>query len=230
MGNYRNLTADEIVQLKAQMCTAADWAQIEVAEGFDADYVHYARFSGFVRIGTFSKEFELAGGMRKHSGIYHATLHNVALGDNCCIENVKNYIANYTVGDDTFIENVDIILTDGVSTFGNGVEVSVLNETGGREVMIYDRLSAQQAYVMALYRHRPELIARMREMIGGYVESVSSSVGMIGSHVMIADAGYIKNVNIGDYCKIEGTARLKNGSINSNAEAPVHIGGGVIGD
>lgn len=230
MGNYRNLTADEIVQLKAQMCTAADWAQIEVAEGFNADYVHYARFSGFVRIGTFSKEFELAGGMRKHSGIYHATLHNVALGDNCCIENVKNYIANYTVGDETFIENVDIILTDGVSTFGNGVEVSVLNETGGREVMIYDRLSAQQAYVMALYRHRPELIARMREMIGGYVESVSSSVGMIGSHVMIADAGYIKNVNIGDYCKIEGTARLKNGSINSNEEAPVHIGVGVIGD
>ncbi|MCM1501340.1 MAG: DUF4954 family protein [Bacteroidales bacterium] len=230
MGKYRFLETDEVARLKAQMCTAADWSQIEVAEEFSTEYVHYARFSGFVRIGSFYKSFELAGGMTKHSGIYHATLHNVSIGDDCCIENVKNYIANYSIGNDTFIENVDIILTDGVSTFGNGVEVSVLNETGGREVMVYDRLSAQQAYIMALYRHRPELIARMRAMIGQYVDSVASSVGRIGSHVMIADAGYIKNVNIGDYCKIEGTARLKNGSINSNVHAPVHVGVGVIGD
>ena len=47
---------------------------------------------------------------------------------------------------------------------------------------------------------------------------------------MIADAGYIKNVRVGDCCKIEGAARLKNGSINSNSRAPVHIGVGVIGD
>ena len=78
----------------------------------------------------------LPGGIRKHSGLRHVTLHNVTVGDNCCIENIQNYIANYEIGHDTFIENVDIILVDGVSKFGNGVEVSVLNETGGREVLI----------------------------------------------------------------------------------------------
>ena len=227
---YRKLMPEEISRLRSQMCTAADWSGIEVAEGFSTDHVFYTRFSGRIRIGAFRKEFILAGGMKKHSGLYHATLHNVVVGDDCCIENVKNYIANYNIGNGSFIENVDIILTDGVSSFGNGVEVSVLNETGGREVMIYDRLSAQQAYVMALYRHRPQLVARLREIIGKYVASVSSPTGTIGSGVTIADAGYIKNVRIGDCCKIEGTARLKNGSINSNAEAPVHIGVGVIGD
>ena len=221
---------EEIDLLKARMCTAEDWTAIEVAEDFTAEHIYYTRFSGKIRIGSFKKEFILAGGMKKHSGLYHATLHNVTVGDDCCIENVKNYIANYEIGRGTFIENVDIILTDGRSSFGNGVEVSVLNETGGREVMIYDRLSAQQAYIMALYRHRPGLIAALRELIGKYVDSVSSETGHIGSDVMIADAGYIKNVKIGDCCKIEGTARLKNGSINSNAEAPVHIGVGVIGD
>ena len=35
---------------------------------------------------------------------------------------------------------------------------------------------------------------------------------------------------MGDWCKIEGSSRLKNGSINSNGDAPVHIGVGVIGD
>ena len=230
MKNYRKLYDNEIEILKRQMCSAADWNLIEVADGFSTDYVRYARFSGNVRLGAFRKEFQMAGGMVKHSGIYYATLHNVTVGDDCCIENVKNYIANYVIGDGVFIENVDIILTDGVSTFGNGTEVSVLNETGGREVMIFDRLTAQTAYVMALYRHRPDLIANLKKMIGTYVESVRSSVGTIGRNAVIADAGYIKNVRIGDCCKIEGASRLKNGSINSNEQAPVHIGVGVVGD
>ena len=230
MCDYRKLTAAEIEQLKAQMCTAADWQSVEVSSGFSADHVRSARFSGFVKIGAFNKEFTLPGGMVKHAGLYHVTLHNVVVGDDCCIENVKNYIANYEIGEGTFIENVDIILTDGQTSFGNGVEVAVLNETGGREVMIYDRLTAQTAYIMALYRHRPEMITRLRDSVCRYVEGVTSSVGQIGRNVTIVDAGYIKNVKIGDSCKIEGASRLKNGSINSNGAAPVHIGVNVIGD
>ncbi len=230
MTDYRKLTHEEIGALKAQMCFAADWDSIEVSEGFETKYVRHCRFSGRIRMGRFEKVFSLPGGMQKHSGIYHATLHNVTVSDDCCIENVKNYIANYFIGENTFIENVDIILVDGPSSFGNGVEVAVLNETGGREVAIYDRLSAQTAYIMALYRHRPEAIARLREIIARHVESVTSSTGYIGSNVMIADSGYIKNVKVGDWCKIEGSSRLKNGSINSNEHDPVHIGVGVIGD
>lgn len=158
------------------------------------------------------------------------TLHNVTVGDNCCIENVKNYIANYEIGAYTFIENVDIILVDRKSRFGNGVEVSVLNETGGREVMIHDRLSAHQAYIMALYRHRPQLIERMKALVEAYADEHASDRGTIGSHVTIVNSGYIKNVRIGDYCEIEGAGRLKNGSINSNADDPVHIGYGVVCD
>lgn len=230
LSQYRKLTSSEIESLQQQMCSATDWSLIEVSEGFTTEYIRYTRFSGKIRLGAFNKEFALPGGMKKHSGLYHVTLHNVTIGDDCCIENVNNYIANYEIGNDTFIENVDIILVDGPSSFGNGVEVSVLNETGGREVMIYDKLSAQIAYVMALYRHRPVMVSNVRKMIADYVSSVTSSVGVIGSHVVIADTGYIKNVKIGDYCKIEGASRLKNGSINSNASAPVHIGVGVIGD
>ena len=230
MEKYRRLTSEEIEVLKSQMCYASDWNAIEVAEDFSPENVRYARFSGNIRLGTFRKEFQLAGGMVKHSGIYYATLHNVTVGDDCCIENVKNYIANYRIGSGTFIENVDIILTDGLSSFGNGVQVSVLNETGGCEVMIYDRLSAQLAYLMAFYRHRPSLLSRLHGMIEQYVRSVESTFGTIGRDVVIADAGYIKNVRVGDFCKIEGASRLKNGSINSNAEAPVHVGVGVIGD
>ncbi len=227
---YRPLTEEEIQQLKDKSCHATNWADIEVAEGFSTEYIGHVRFSGKVRLGVFEGEFVLSGGIRKHAGLYYATLHNVTVGDNCCIENIRNYIANYEIGECTFIENVDIILVDGKSRFGNGVEVAVLNETGGREVTIHDRLSAHQAYIMALYRHRPELIGRMKGIIESYAEEHASDMGTIGSHVTIVDAGYIKNVRVGDYCEIEGAGRLKNGSLNSNRHAPVHVGYGVVCD
>lgn len=226
----RQLTENEIIRLQEQHCSAADWNLIEVVEGFKPDYIHHTRFSGTVRLGVFESEFNLPGGMSKHAGLSYVTLHNVTVGDNCCIENVKNYIANYEIGDYTFIENVDIILVDKRSKFGNGVEVSVLNETGGREVVIHDRLSAHQAYIMALYRHRPGLIDRMKQIIGAYAEEHASETGTIGHHVTIVNAGYIKNVRIGDYCQVEGAGRLKNGSVNSNEHAPVHVGYGVVCD
>lgn len=230
MKNYRSLTNEEINRLEAQACSASDWNDVQVDEYFTPDYVHHARFSGKVRLGVFEYEFALPGGICKHAGLSYVTLHNVTVGDNCCIENVKNYIANYEIGAYTFIENVDIILVDKKSRFGNGVEVSVLNETGGREVMIHDRLSAHQAYIMALYRHRPQLIERMKALIEAYADEHASDVGTIGSHVTIVNSGYIKNVRIGDYCEIEGAGRLKNGSINSNVADPVHIGYGVVCD
>ena len=230
MRSYRALTQEEIGRLEAQACTAADWNDVQVAEAFTPDYVHHTRFSGKIRLGVFEGEFRLAGGVCKHAGLSYAALHNVTVGDNCFIENVKNYIANYEIGESVFIENVDIILTDKKSRFGNGVEVSVLNETGGREVMIHDRLSAHQAYIMALYRHRPLLIERMKALIEAYAEDHASETGTIGNRVSIVNSGYIKNVRIGDCCEIEGAGRLKNGTINSNASDPVHIGYGVVCD
>ena len=230
MRNYRALTSEEIKRLEAQACTATDWNEVQVAEGFTPEYIHHTRFSGKVRLGVFEGEFRLAGGVCKHAGLSYVTLHNVTIGDNCFIENVKNYIANYEIGESVFIENVDIILTDKKSRFGNGVEVSVLNETGGREVMIHDRLSAHQAYIMALYRHRPLLIERMKALIEAYAEAHASETGTIGNRVSIVNSGYIKNVRIGDCCEIEGAGRLKNGTINSNASDPVHIGYGVVCD
>lgn len=228
MRTYRLLDEDEILRLKSQSCLADDWNNVLVSVNFKTDYVYHTRFSGVVKLGYFEGEFILAGGIKKHAGLRHVTLHNVTIGDGCCIENIQNYIANYEICDHTFIENVDVILVDGLTTFGNGVEAVVLNETGGREVLINDKLSAHQAYILALYRHRPELISRMKSIIDFYSNKHASDIGQIGSNVMIMNTGSIKNLRIGDYCHIEGTCRLENGSINSNKEAPVHIGYGVI--
>ncbi len=226
----RALTEAEITRLEAQGCTAEDWSLIRIADEQSLKYIRHSRFSGEITIGSFQKSFEMPGGIHKHTGIFNATLHNVTIGDDCCIENIKNYIANYDIANDCFIENVDIILCDGPSSFGNGVEVAVLNETGGREVTIHDGLTAHEAYLEAFYRHRPDLIAALKRFAAKRVEQRTSDRGTIGEHVTIVDTGYIKNIYIGSYAKIEGAGRLKNGTLNSREEAPIHVGYGVICD
>ncbi len=227
---YRDLTEAEIAQLESHGCTATSWDEVKVAEQFSPEHVRRVNFSGWVRLGSFEREFTLVGGLRRHSGIANATLHNVEVGDDCLIENIHNYIAGYTIGHDTIIENVDQIMVDGRTTFGNGTSVAVLNETGGREVMITDRLSAHTAYIMALYRHRPQLTRRLGEIADRYTQKYASEQGSIGPHSRIINTGLIRNVRISEHCTIEGAARLRNGSINSNASAPVRVGNGVICD
>ena len=225
---YRKLTQQEITALQQQGCMSEDWSGIEVGEGFSTEHIIRATFSGKVRLGCFDKCFTLPGGLKRHSGIYDANLFNVSVGDNCCISTIREYIANYDIAEDTIIYNIGSIITDGTSYFGNGIKVSVLNETGGREVMIHDRMSSHEAYMIALYRHRPDFISRMNSMISEYAESVRSDRGSIGRGVTISGVADIRNVKIGDAASIKGASLLVNGSINSSSDAPVTIGQSVI--
>ncbi|MBQ8939147.1 MAG: DUF4954 family protein [Paludibacteraceae bacterium] len=224
---YRQLTSAEIAQLEAQGCSAENWAEVEVAQEFDPRYVRNTRFSGHNRLGVFRREIEMPGGLKVHSGIYNATLHNCKVGDDAHLYNIHNYIANYRIGRETCIENVNAILVDGRTTFGNGVRVPVMNEGGGREIPIFNELSASLAYILTLYRHRPEMIREVERLIDAYAETQASEVGYIGDHVRILNCGSIKNVKVGDYAELTGVSRLKNGTINSNESAPVRLGSGV---
>ena len=146
------------------------------------------------------------------------------------IEHVRNYIANYVIGSGSYLENVTDLITYGETTFGNGIKINVLNETGGREVAIHDHLSSHEAYISALYRHKPALTEALDAMVERYAASVCAPFGVIGENVEILDAMHIVNVNVGAYCKIKGVSRLRNGSIISCKEDPVEIGMNVIAD
>ena len=230
MKTYIPLSAEQIAKLEAQSCRCEDWNNVFVDPEFDPEYVRNVTFSGQIKLGAFRKVFTLAGGIQKHSGIFHATLHNVVVGDDCMIEHVRNYIANYVIGNGSYLENVTDIITYGDTTFGNGIKVNVLNETGGREVAIHDNLSSHEAYISALYRHKPALTEALDAMVAKYVERVAVPFGVIGENVEILDAMHIVNVNIGPYSKIKGVSRLRNGSVNSCKEDPVFIGMNVIAD
>ena len=131
---FRSLSTEEIEQLTNQRCSCDDWSQVQVAEGFKADKIVSTRFCGQIKLGVFDKQISFLGGVKKHSGIYNATLHNCTIGNNVYIDQVKNYIANYIIEDDAVVDNIDLLVVDGQSSFGNGTEVAVVNEAGGREI------------------------------------------------------------------------------------------------
>ena len=228
--NYRKLTKEEISALTANGCRAEDWSSVEVREGFDPACVRDVTFSGACRLGRFGKRFAFPGGHSEPSGIYRATLHGVTVGDDVRIADVHGYIANYDIGDGALVANVDRIYVDGESAFGNGVEVAVLNETGGREVMMHEGLTAQEAYLEAMYRHRPVLIERLKGFARDVVRATTSDRGRIGACASVVDTGLIRNVRIGEGAVVDGAARLCNGTLVSRRTSPVVIGRGVMAD
>ena len=87
------------------------------------------------------KKIEVSNGFLKHAGINDATLRNVTVGDNCLIEKVGNFINNYTIGDDCYISNICTMETVEGATYGEGHMVSVLNEMGDGNVILFNELT-----------------------------------------------------------------------------------------
>lgn len=225
---YRQLHDEEIGQLVQQGCSSTDWSLIKVSNDFIPDNIENSKFTGYIRLNSFNHTVKLVGGIMFKTGIYNAWLHNCEVEKDVLIHNVRSYIANYKIGERVIIHNITTLAVDGETSFGNGVKVVTINECGGREIPIYDYLSAHVAYMMALYRHHPKLVSSLIEMVTNYSDFVKSETGEIGAHSKIINCNTILNVTVGPATVIDGAKKLKNGSINSNAEAPVEIGEGVI--
>ena len=225
---HRPPSAAEIRQLERQGCTAEDWQQLAIAPDTDLRQLEFVHFSGTNRIGAFRATVSFPGGPARHTGIRHATLHNVCVGDDCLIEHIHGYIAHYDIAPGCVILHTDTLAMNGRSAFGEGVELSVMCESGGREILMHDRLSAQEAYLQAMHRHAPRFIHRLRKMIADHAESQSSERGSIGTHAWLLHCGRLWNVRIGPYARLEGVTRLENGTVCSHPEAPSFVGDGVI--
>lgn len=226
--SYGELTQKQIDVLERQGCSSQDWSQVKVADGFNPERVRNAQFLGCVRIGRFGGSIKLATGLERPTGIYNATIANCTIGDEVYISNIGVHIANYDIGHKACVENVGTMLTRPGATFGNGVKVAVLNEAGGREVVLFDGLSAQFAYLMCMHRYRPVLIEKLLEMATKEVKKAGSGTGKVGAGARICSTPEIVDVNVGPCAVIKAAASLVNGTVLSSTEAPSVIGSGVV--
>ncbi len=228
MDKFRKLTSAETEALVRNGCSCEDWNRVKVQEGFNPSSCNNVIFSGDITLGVFNEPFIDESGVTLPGGILNARLHNCTIGSNVIINNIGDYIANYIIEDKVVIKNCGKIHTEGISSFGNGISVKVLNETGGRAVKIWDRLSAHEAYIIALYRHRNEAVNTIEKMVDEYSVSHSSNRGTIGFGTRIFNCSRIRNVKFAPFTHVDGAMTLNEGSVNSCKEDPVFIGPGVI--
>lgn len=224
--DLRNLTGYEINQLDEQGCTSEDWGCVQVSRDFETARIHNVHFSGDNILGSCRKSILLPGGVERPAGIYNSHIHNCSLGDDVYISGVR-LLANYDVESGVFIENVLSLVTEGMSSFGNGTELEILNEGGGRTLKMFDRLSSQIAYFMTLYRHKTDFVRQLEKIIDEYTRRRSSETGRIKKGSQIINSGELKNIFVGEFAVIKGALRLYNGSVLSSKEDPAFIGAGV---
>lgn len=217
----------EIDILEDQGCTAEDWSAINVGEDFTPAYIRNVNFYGKIVLGVFEKTIEVSSGFLKHSGIFNATLRNVTIGDNCLIEKIGNYINNYVIGEECLITNVSTLETTEGASFGEGTVISVLNEIGEGNILLYSGLTSQIADLMVKYEHDKVFTSRLRSLIQKEIDAMNPG-GYIGSRVRIVNTQQILNTFISDDCEIDGACRLSECSLRSIPNAPVYIGSGVI--
>lgn len=230
MSHYRSLTSDEIIRLEQNHCVCDDWSAVSVGIRFNPEYVRRVQFSGRVKLGVYEEFFAQKNGLTKHSGIYDVCLHDTEVGDNTLIENIQNYISNYRIGSNCFIQNVNSIIAFKGASFGNNVAVSAIDESGGRPVLLFDKLSSHLAYFQAAYRYNSQLIEQLEKIIRTHRQQQIPDKGIIEDHVKICNAGKIKDVIIQSYTYIDGSAKLVNGTIASEKAAPTYLGRSVIAE
>ncbi len=221
------LSEANIRELESRGCSAEDWSRVEI-ENFDSSRFRAVRFSGDVKIASQSGVVAIGRDIEVRASISSVMLHNCTIGRDVYINDVRQYISNYQIGDSVVISAVDSISAPAGATFGNGVKVSVLNEAGGREVTLYDNLSSQVAYLMALYRQSSKMVDSLEWMVEKYVREVRLRGAYIGTGAVVKNCGEIDSVKIGDYAVLDGVSRLVDGSINSTKQAKTYVGRGVI--
>lgn len=226
--DFRSISLAEIEVLKMNNCSCEDWTLVKVIDGFDPSTCSNVIFSGDIKLGVFKKAYADKSGIIFPSGISNARIHNCSIGSDVVINNIGGFIANYNIDDNVVIVNCGKISTEGLTSFGNGISVSVLNETGARSVKIWDRLSAHEAYIIALYRHKNKAVSIIEKMVDDYAAAHSSVTGTISRNSILLNCNTIRNVRFGPHSHAEGVLTLNEGSVNSCEEDPVFIGPGVI--
>jgi hypothetical protein len=213
---YRSLNDIEVKILQSNNCWTKNWSHIQVKEGFDPNKLYNVEFYGDIKLGRFEHEISV-NGIMKDSCIKNSSLHNCVVEDNVYINRVTN-ISNYHIKNCVIIEDAGNIIVNKSSSFGNGIEIEVLNEGGGRDLPIFENLNAQLAYMIINYQHDQKLVKKLKDMIAKFVESRVSEVGIIGKQTLIQQVKHIENVNIGAFSKICSTDVISNGTILSSLQ------------
>ncbi|MDN3655789.1 DUF4954 family protein [Ferruginibacter paludis] len=233
---YRKLNSQEIETLVRNRNTSDNWDLIFVSSFFNAELVRNCKFYGLVRIGNLEPFYLEFHNLRMPVGLYNSTIISCDLGNNICIDNV-NYLSHYIIGNEVMIANVNEIAATEKAKFGNGIItegeeeetriwMELCNENGGRKVLPFDGMLPGDAFMWSKYRTDDALLDKFKTFTLQKFDSRRGYYGKIGDRTVIKNCRIIKDVMIGTDAYLKGANKLKNLTINSDAERTSQIGEG----
>ena len=240
----RTLTPSEITRLEENRCHAEDWQKITVGENFSADRLYDVQFIGECCIGSNSDTVTTDMGFELPTGIRHARIINSTIGDNTLVENVSAFICNADIGDNCIVNNVSVIQTTEGTTFGQGNTISVMNEAGEGNVVLYSGLTSQIAALTVLppclgeqyddgdatIEARRQAKDAVRRMVMEEVMSRMPKRTLIEDNVRITDTIEITNSWITQWTEVRGAQRISETTLWSRQDNSVFVGAGAILD
>jgi hypothetical protein len=234
---YLPLSKEQINILEKNHNSSDNWNKILVSEQFDPKLVKNCKFFGLVRIGQLKEEYHEFHNFKMPVGIYNSTIISCDLGDNVCIDNV-NYMSHYIIEDDVMLANINELATTDKACFGNGIlkdgdtdekkrmVIEVCNENGGRSIIPFNGMLAGDAYMWSKYRDDDALLAKFKAFTEKKFDKQRGYYGKVCARTVIKNTGIIKDTWIGSDAYIKGANKLKNLTINSDAERKSQIGEG----
>lgn len=204
--------------LEGNGCWSPDWSQVRVATGFSPHHCFSTKFFGDVWLGKFGNTLTDADkGVRLTPGIYNSVVCSSIIEDDALIYNV-GLLSNYHVSAGAVVANCGTVSAVPGTAFGNGEELAIAIETGGREVLTFADINIPLATQIATSRYNKRLLEEYAEFVGRYKEAVSSPMGIICEGAHVTNTGKVINVFVGPHAVIDNANRVEDVTLLSTAE------------
>jgi hypothetical protein len=233
----RNLNAIEIKQLEDQGNRCPDWSDFWVGPQFDPALIRSCTFLGRTRIAALTPSFISYSDLALPVGFYNSRIAYCDFGENVVVDNVA-YLANYAIGDEVVLFNINELLCTHSPKFGNGalapgeeatkrIWMEIRNENLGRKILPFEDMLPGDAWLWSSDRQDIALQNAYLDLTLRYFESADiPGTGFIGDRAVIKNTLSIKDVRIGERAYIKGANKLKNLTIRSGSEGLTQIGEG----
>lgn len=205
----RSLTRDEIASLESLGNTSADWSRILVAEGFAPSRVTGSVFAGDCVLGAPGDDVPVGKSVSLPGGIHRSTVVDSEIGDGCLVSDV-GVLSNYILREGAVVFSAGAVTASRSCAFGNGREIAIGIETGGREVLSYAELTIPVAAAVATRRGDRELQEAYRAFVKSYVDACGSPFGVIERGGFIRNTAAVEDVYVGEGAGIDGATLVQN--------------------
>lgn len=217
----RPVSHASVAALEANGCWSEDWSRVKAVAGFDPVRVWRTGFLGDVILGKFRGTSQVEKDVTFASGIYDSVVANCEI-DDALVYSVK-LLSNYVVKRGAVVSGCGTVAVTDRTAFGNGAELPIAIETGGRETLIFGEMSCVDAEWVGRSRDDKKFLADYERLVKTYVEAVTASKGTIEKNALVRNTPRVENTYVGEGAVIDAATLVRNVTVLSSGEEATEI-------